>query len=111
MIVLRHLSCFDANTGLLDIGSEPVFTDSTLDYHGSHSSGRLIPYAVEIRRIPVTHSQNTEKNFVQMYFLYSMTDPRHLTINKPGFIKSSDWFENPALLLVFKQSEVFLLIS
>lgn len=61
MSSLRHIGCFDANTGLLSIGGESAFTGSLLDFaldFGSHSSGNLVPHAVEMGRTPAKHFRN-----------------------------------------------------
>lgn len=57
---VRHISNFDANTGLLNIRGEPAFIDSllhlTLDF-GAHSLGSLFPHALEMEELQ-QHFQN-----------------------------------------------------
>lgn len=98
MTFLRHISNFDANTGLLNIGDESPFIDSFLDFaldFGSHSLGSLFPRALEMEEL----QQHISKiNFVQPYSLYGIADHRYHTTtsqalkNYEPHLKISFWF-------------------
>lgn len=108
MMFLSHISNFDANTGLLNIGGEPAFIDALLDLaldFSAHSLGSLFCRAFEMEEL---QQQISKIYFVQLYSLYSIADHRWQTTTSQALRNHETHMKILAFLLVLKYSRSLL---